>query len=115
MSVETAALLRGTATQSSATDNATATATVSATEATVYLAFGVRADYDAVVAAFKTITVKHGSTTWEAFNWDFNNGPFAFNFPVALKSDPNEAVSVELEASGSSGVNGRATIYTATN
>ena len=115
MSVEGAALLRGKATQSSAALNDTATATVSAIEAQVHLTFGVVAEYDAVVASIKTITVKHGSTTWQVFRWDFNNGSFAFTFPVALKSDQNEAVSVELEASGDGSINGYSTIYTATN
>ena len=115
MSVETAPLLRGSATQSSAATNATATATVAAIEAQVHLVLGVSCDYDAVVASFKTVTVKHGSTTWQVFNWDFTNGPFAFSFPVALKPDQNEAVSVELEASGDGGIDGRATIYTALN
>ena len=115
MSVDTAPLLRGSATQSASTDNATATATVAATEAMVHLVFGVSADYDAVVAAFKTITVKHGTTTFQVFNWDFTNGPFAFAFPVALKSDQNQTVSVELEASGTGGIDGRSTIYSALN
>ena len=115
MSVETAPLLRGTATQSSAGLNATATATVSAIEAQVHLVLGIYADYDGVVASIKTITVKHGSATWQVFRWDFNNGSFAFAFPVALKSEQNEAVSVELEASGDAAINGYSTIYTATN
>ena len=44
-----------------------------------------------------------------------NNGSFAFAFPVALKSEQNEVVSVELEASGDAAINGYSTIYTALN
>ena len=115
MSVVTAALLRGRVVQSAAADNATATGTVAAIENVTHLILGVEAHYDAVVAAIKTVTVKHGSTTFQTFRWDFNNGGFAFSFPVALKADPNEAVRVDLEASGTGGINGYASIYVAEN
>lgn len=115
MSVATAALLRGRVVQSSAGDNATATGTVAAIANVTHLILGVEAHYDAVVAAIKTIAVKHGSSTFQTFRWDFNNGSFAFSFPVALKADPNEAVTVELQASGTGGINGYASVYVAEN
>ncbi len=115
MSVQEAALLRGSPTQSAAADNATSTATVSATPATQHLVFGIEAHFDIAVTAIKDITLKHGSTTWQVFRWDFTNGPFAFAFPVALKAGTNEAVTAELQASGTGGTNGYVTLYTATN
>jgi hypothetical protein len=115
MSIQTAALLRGKVTQSAAADNATATATVSAITHQSHYVLGVEAHYDAAVSAIKTVTIKHGSTTWQVFRWDFTNGPFFFSFPVAFKGANNEAVSAELEASGSGGTDGLVTIYTALN
>lgn len=113
MSVTMAALLRGRVVQSAGVANGTATGTVAAIEAVTHLVFGVEAHYDVVVATIKTITVKHGTTTFQTFRWDFNNGSFSFSFPVALKAEPNEAVSVELEASGAGGTTGYASIYVA--
>ena len=114
MSIGTAPLLRGKATQSTAADNATATATVAAIPEQKHLVLGVEAHYGAAVSAIKTVTVKHGSTAWVTHRWDFTNGPFVYNYPVALKGSQNEAVSVELEASGAGSTNGYATIFTAT-
>ncbi len=115
MSVQTAALLRGSGTQSSGVANGTATATVSAIAAQAHLVFGVEANYDIGVSAIKTITLKHGGTTWVTFRWNFTNGPFVFNLPVVLKGAQNEAVTAELEASGAGGTTGYITLYTATN
>ena len=113
MSTTMAPLLRGRPTQSSGADNATATASVSAITAQKHLVMGVEAHYSATVSAIKTVTVKHGSTTWQTFRWDFSNGPFFFSFPVAFRSDTGEAVSAELEASGTGGTSGYVTIYSA--
>ena len=115
MSVQLAPLLRGKATQSAGNDDATGTATVAAIEATEHLVLGVEAHYDIGVSAIKTITLKHGSTTWVVFRWDFTNGPFIFNLPVALKASQNEAVTAALEASGTNGRTGYVTLFTATN
>ncbi len=115
MSVQTAPLLRGSGTQSSGVANGIATATVSAITATVHLVLGVEANYDVGVSLIKTVTLKHGGVTWVTFRWDFTNGPFVFNLPVALKSAQNEAVTAELEASGAGGTTGYITLYTATN
>lgn len=109
-----AAILRGKGTQSTAADNATATASVAAIAEQRHTVYGVHADYSAAVAAIKTVTVKHGSTTWAVFRWDFTAGMFIYNFPLPFRGALNEAVSVELEASGTGGTTGRCTIFTAT-
>lgn len=114
MSIHTAPLLRGKPTQSSGADNATATASVSAIAEQKHLVLGVEAHYGAAVSSIKTVTIKHGSTTWQTFRWDFTNGPFFFSFPVAFLGSLNEAVSAELEASGAGGTSGYVTLYTAT-
>jgi hypothetical protein len=114
MSISTAPLLRGQVTQSIAADNATATASVSAIAQQKHIVLGCEAHYSAAVSLIKTVTLKHGSTTWQTFRWDFTNGPFFFALPVALRGALNEAVSVELEASGTGGTSGYASIYTAT-
>lgn len=115
MSIGTAPLLRGNVTQSSAADNATATATVAAVGNQTHLILGVEAHYSAAVSAIKTVTVKKGSTTLVTHRWDFTNGPFIYNYPVALRGDLGGAVSVEVQASGTGGTNGYGIIYTATN
>jgi hypothetical protein len=114
MSIGTAALRAGRVTESTAADNATATATVSAIPNQTHLVFGVEAQYSAAVSSIKTVTLKHGSTAWRTWRWDFSNGPFLYNLPVALRSSLNEAVSVELEASGAGGTDGYAVVWTAT-
>ncbi|KKN06676.1 hypothetical protein LCGC14_1074730 [marine sediment metagenome] len=115
MSVQMAALLRGTPTQSTGVANGTATATVAAIAGVQHLVFGVEANYDVGVSAIKTITIKHGGVTWVTFRWDFTNGPFVpSEFPVALKAALNEAVTAELQASGAGGTTGYVTLYTAT-
>jgi hypothetical protein len=113
MSIGTAPLLRGKATQSAAADNATATATVAAVANQKHLVLGVEAHYDAAVSTFQTVTIKHGSTTWITHRWDFSNGPFIMNYPVALLGSNNEAVSAELQASGAGGTDGYVILYTA--
>ena len=115
MSVQMASLLRGIPTQSAGVANGTATATVAAIAGVQHLVFGVEANYDVGVSAIKTVTLKHGGVTWVTFRWDFTNGPFVFNLPVALKSAQNEAVTAELQASGAGGTTGYITLYTATN
>jgi hypothetical protein len=114
MSISGAPLLRGRVTQSTGANNATATATATAVGDQRHLILGVEAHYGAAVAAIKTVTVKSGTATLQTFRWDFTNGPFFFSFPVALRGEVGAAVSVELEASGSGGVSGYASIYTAT-
>ena len=115
MSVQLAPLLRGDVTQSSAADDALATATVAAVNGVTHLVLGVEAHYDAAVTAIRDITIIHGSTTWQTLRWDFSNGAFSFSFPIAFSNDPNEAVSATLEASGNGGDSGYVAIFTATN
>ncbi len=115
MAADSAPLLRGKATQSAGADDAIATATVAAREATTFLVLGVHAHYDAAVTAIKTITLTvDGAAT--VFRHDFTNGAFAYNFPVALSSgSPNVAVTCALEASGTGGTEGQALIWHADN
>ena len=109
MSIQAQALIAGDATQSSAVDNATATATIGATEGVTQRVLGVSADYSATVSAIKTITITAKKTI--VFRWDFTNGAFHFALPAALPGDVNTAVTVALEASGSGGTTGRVTAY----
>ena len=115
MSVHTAALTRGDLAESAGADNATATATQAAVGNQTHWILGVSAEYSAAVSLFRTITVKKGSTTLKTFRWDFTNGPFHFSFPVALRGDLGGAVSAELQASGTGGTSGYATVWTALN
>jgi hypothetical protein len=113
MSSQTAPLLRGSATQSAAADNATATATKAATAAVKRLILGVEAQYDIGVAAIRTLTLNVAGSEVKNWEWDFTNGPFLFMFPVALKTEINEAVTLVLEASGSGGTSGDCTVWVA--
>jgi hypothetical protein len=101
-------LLNGRAVQSGAVDNATATATAVAVTGVRHFVSGIDADYiDATVTSYKTITLKFGTTTIFVWRWDFAKGPFIRNLPVPVHGDYNQAVSVELEASGVGGKTGR--------
>ena len=109
MSIQAQILVAGDVTQSSAVDNATATATIGATEGVIQRVVGVSADYSAAVSAIKTITITAKKTV--VFRWDFSNGGFYLALPVALPGVVNTAVTVALEASGSGGTTGRVTAY----
>lgn len=109
--INSVALLNGKVTQSSAADNATATATAAAIERVRHGGLGVYADYSAAVSAIKTITVKRGTTTLAVFRHDFAGGAFAYSFPCPVWSDYGEALSVELEASGTVGTSGRVALF----
>jgi len=113
MSISTAPLTRGAVTQSTGANNAIATATAAAVGDQRHIILGVEAHYGAAVSAIKTVTVRSGTTVLQTFRWDFSNGPFFFSFPVALRGEVGGAVSVALEASGTGGTSGYATIYTA--
>lgn len=106
-------LLNGKPVQGSAADNATATVTVGATPAVRHFVCGIYADYSAAVALLKTVTLKFGSATAFVWRWDFSKGPFLLNLALPFHGDYNEAVSVELEASGTGAVTGRAGIAVA--
>ncbi len=105
---------RGLVTQSTGVANGIATATVAAIEGVQHIIHGVEAHYDVDTDAVKTITVKHGSTTFIVFRPDFNNGEFKWTFPNELKGDPNEAVTVALEASGAGGTTGYVSVWHST-
>lgn len=109
MAIQAQALIAGDATQSSAVDNATATATIPATPGVIQRVLGVSADYSATVSSVKTITITAEKTV--VFRWDFTNGAFHFALPMALRGDINTAITVALEASGSGGTTGRVTAW----
>jgi hypothetical protein len=109
-------LLNGDVFQSSATDNATATVTRAAVGGVRHFVGGLAADYSAAVSAIKTVTLTRvvaGSTVTLVYRWDFAKGPFLHNLPLVVHGDQNTAVSVALEASGTGGITGRATIFLA--
>lgn len=113
MSVQTAPLLRGSATQSAAVDNNTSTATVAATAGVKRLILGVEAQFDIAVTAIVTLTLNIAGSEVKNWKWDFTNGPFILMFPVALKTDVNEAVTLVLGASGTGGRSGDCTVWMA--
>lgn len=101
------AVLNGDLVQSSAANNATATATKAATANARHFIGAIYADYSATVSAIKTVTLKFGTTAKFIWRWDFSAGPFVANLAWPVHSDYNEAASVELEASGTGGTTGR--------
>jgi hypothetical protein len=96
---------------SSDVDNATATATVAAVDGVRHRHLGVITDYSAAVSAIKTITWKVGSTTKAILRWDFAKGPFVGPVPGVVRGGVNEAISVELAASGTGGITGRVYLF----
>ncbi len=113
MSVQTAPLLRGSATQSTAVDNGTATATLAATAAVKRLVLGVEAQYNIAENNIRKLTLNVAGSEVKNWEWDFTNGPFIYQFPVALKTNVNEAVTLVFEASGSASTFGDCTIWAA--
>ena len=113
MSSHSAPLLRGSATQSAAADNATATATLAATVATKRLILGVEAQYNVAENSIRNLTLNVAGSEVKNWEWDFRNGPFFFMFPVAIKTDVNEAVTLVREASGTASTSGDCTLWVA--
>ena len=113
MSVMTAPLLRGSATQSATADNATATATLAATAGVQRLILGVEAQYNVSENNIRKLTLNVAAVEVKTWEWDFTNGPFLFMFPVALHTKVNEAVTLVFEASGSASTFGDCTIWAA--
>lgn len=109
MSIQAQVLLAARATQSSAADNATATATAEAIPGMTQRVLGVSADYSATVSSIKTVTVTGKDTV--IYRWDFTNGPFHLALPLPVVGVLGATITVALEASGSGGVTGRATAY----
>lgn len=93
--------------QGATADNATASASVAATLGVRHFLMAIEADYSAAVALVKTITVKVNAVVVFVYRWDFSKGPFSRALPVPIHGDYNQAVSVELEASGTGGTTGR--------
>lgn len=108
-------LIAGHVADSSAADNDTATATISAIEAVRHIALGLHADYSAEPAAgYKAITLtitKNGTSTSYVFRHDFSTGAFSMALPVGVAGDYNTAVTATLAASGTSSVTGRVKIF----
>jgi hypothetical protein len=117
MSITALPLTAGWTQESADADNATATATKAATGAVQHKALGLYADYSAApTAGWKTITLKRGTTTIATFRHDFaSHGAFSLTLPVALSAGYTEALSAELQASGTLGVLGRVKIFGITN
>lgn len=100
-------LLNARPVQSGAVDNATATATAAAIANVRHFMCAIEADYSTSAPTNKTVTVKVAGVAVFVFRWDFTKGPFARALAVPIHGGYNEAVSVELEASGTGGVTGR--------
>lgn len=112
--VQAQALLNGAPAQSATADNAIATVTLAAITGSRHLIGSIEADYSASVALIKTVTLKFGGVSQFVWRWDFAKGPFARGLGFAVHGDYNQAVTVELEASGTGGVTGRVGVFKAT-
>jgi hypothetical protein len=104
-------ILNGDVVDSGDANNAVATASKAATLAQRHFALGFFAAYSVAVALIKTITFKRGSTTVFILRWDFSKGPCCLPLPSICHGDYNQAISVELEASGTGGTNGRVQLF----
>lgn len=102
-------LLNARPVQGATADSATASVTVAAIPAQRHFLMSVEADYSAApTAAFKTVTVKVAGVTVFVWRWDFaGRGPFSRALPIPIHGGYGEAISIELEASGTGGVTGR--------
>lgn len=112
--IQAEALLNGAATQGTAVNNDTASVTLAAIEGQRHFIGSIEADYSAAVSAIKTVTLKFGSTTVFVWRHDFSKGSFSRGVGFAVHGDYNQAVSVELEASGTAGTTGRVGVFKAT-
>ena|SRR3990172_7738720 len=109
------ALLAGYVTAGNLADNALSTATKAATGNQRHFILGCIADYSAAVALIKTVEFKAGGVTLgAAIRWDFSNGPLILALPGVIHGGDGQAVSVELQASGTAGITGRVQLYTFT-
>lgn len=115
MNSQIAMLLGGRVVESSDADNALATATVGAVLGIRHFILGVAADYSTVqAAAIKLIQIKFGTTV--VLNIRFNSATdpwFMRKLPVPIHGDYNQAVSAELQASGTGGQLGRVKLFLA--
>ena len=104
-------VLAGQVANSADADNAVATASVAGATGVRHFILGAVASYSQTVSAVKTITFKRGATTLLQVRWDFSLGPAVIRLPGVLHGDYGEAVSVELEASGTGGTTGRVSLF----
>lgn len=94
-------------------DNGIATASVAAVVGARHFMTGVICSWSAApAAAYKTLTVKLGTSAVALFTFDpLKDGLMQIPFPSPIHGDYNQAVSVELSASGTGGVSGRVTLF----
>jgi hypothetical protein len=99
--------------ESSAVDNNVATATAAAVVGVRHFMTGVIVSFSAApAAAYKTITVKLGTTAVANFAFDPLKAPLVIiPFPSPIHGDYNQAVSAVLSASGTGGVTGTVTLF----
>lgn len=111
--IDTVQFLNGRPTESSAADNALATATMGAVTGCRHFLTGIKADYSAAPAAgFKVVQIKFGTVVVLNLVWDPTKAmPLWFGFPGHIHGDYNQAVSAELGASGTATVLGRVALF----
>lgn len=111
--IDTIQFLNGRVVESSAADNALATATFGAVSAARHFLTGIKADFSAApAAAFKVIQIKFGTVVQFNIVWDpTKTMPLWFGFPGHIHGDYNQAVSAELSASGTATVLGRVALF----
>lgn len=109
-------ILNGKVTESSAADNALATATVAAVGNVRHFVSGFGVSWSAApTAAYKQVQIKFGTTVVATFIFDpLKDGMSGceVTLPVPIHGDFNQAVSAELIASGTPTVTGRVRLYT---
>jgi hypothetical protein len=96
-----------------ATSNGMASASIAGVVGARHFMTGVIVSWTAApTAAYKTLTVKFGSTTVAIFRFDpLKHGLVKIPFEPPIHGDYGQEVSVELSASGTGGVSGRATLF----
>lgn len=119
MGIEATQHLNGKVTESSAADNALATATVAAVGNVRHFIKGFGISWSAApAAAYKVLQIKFGTTVVANIIFDpLKDGPSGceITLPAHIHGDFNQAVSAELSASGTGGVTGRVSLYTYSN
>ena len=96
-------------------DNALTTVTIPAAGGVRHFVAGIMASFSAAPAAgLKTLQLKYGTTVIADFTFDPTKEDLAVNvpFPVDVHGDYNQAVSVELQASGTPAVIGQLKVFT---
>ncbi len=99
----------GTATASSAADNATATCTLPASVGQRYCVTGVVAAFSAAVASVKAVTLswtEGGSAKSLALFAEFSGALVPLYLPGTITGDAGTAVTATLAASGAAGTTG---------